>query len=206
MRNYRSEIFLIWNLVRAQVAMATGQKGELAYNRYLREVQALGELRPLPFCPANLCTLTHVQGDLFYSGVHFKAHAVAADLRMGRGFAAKYVYRFGPVERPRGTLQPGDVVTSFTPAGRAMAATTWLHVVTKDVSAQKLRHGESRFIESMVKGLWGLSRYCGDNGVRDLAVTTLGCGLDCLSVEWVCLQLYRVFQHTPIHVRMYHFV
>jgi hypothetical protein len=176
-----------------------------AHEKYRSEMRALAELQPLPFTPGSLCTLTHIQGDLFLSRIHFKAHSVAADLGMSRGFAAKYVFKFGRVDRPAYQLGPGNVVPIYMPRWQDRAASTWLHVICKDFSVQKFHHNEALFISSYIKGLQGLAEFCGLYRVQTLAMTAMGCGLDGLPMDWICFQLLKVFRHTQTHIHMYHF-
>jgi hypothetical protein len=188
--------------------MATAQDDQddmAAYNRFKCEVQALRDLQPLPFCPSNRCTIEHIQGDLFTSHIRHKAHSVAADLLMSRGFAQKYVFRYGPVDRPHGPLFPGDIVSTLSPGSGQMPESTWLHVISKSFSSQKLRHNESAFIIGYVKAIQGLASYCARHQINTLATTAFGTGLDGLPLEWICLQMYRAFQHTQTKIVIHHF-
>jgi hypothetical protein len=180
---------------------------ELPFERYRREIQEIktGQLRPIAL---SLCNLEHKNGDLFRAHHPYKGHAVAGDLKMSAGFAAKYVQIYGRVrfmQRFPPSLYPGCVINTWTERKSDYPCAVWLHIITKERSPDKIRHGPSRFVENVLKGLDGLARHCYHENIRDLGITALCTGLDQMDPEWINYQIKRAFKDQEIKITMYHF-
>jgi O-acetyl-ADP-ribose deacetylase (regulator of RNase III) len=138
--------------------------------------------------PASPCILTHVKGDLLASSSDTVfMHAVAADLKMSRGFAAKVKRKF-PMHAtdlpPARLLQPGHVVTQHN----TETNTTIMHVVTKFRSHHKIWQNPNQFLSNYSQGLKGALETCKNSRITHLAMPRMGCNLDQLDWRYVGVQ------------------
>jgi hypothetical protein len=142
--------------------------------------------------PASPCLLTHVQGDLLASSNDkVFMHAVAADLKMSRGFAAKVKRKF-PVPStdlpPARLLQPGHVVTQHD----TETNTTIMHVITKFRSQHKIWQNPNQFLSNYLQGLRGALETCKNSRITHLAMPRMGCNLDQLDWRYVEFKIHQI--------------
>jgi hypothetical protein len=142
--------------------------------------------------PASPCILTHVKGDLLASSNDTVfMHAVAADLKMSRGFAAKVKRKF-PVSSndlpPARLLQPGYVVTQHD----TETNTTIMHVITKFRSHHKIWQNPNQFLSNYLQGLRGALETCKSSRITHLAMPRMGCNLDQLDWRYVEFKIHQI--------------
>jgi hypothetical protein len=161
----------------------------LHLNEYL-EITEQANKRSLQM-PASPCTLTHVQGDLLASEDTIFMHAVAADMKMSRGFADKVrrKYPMPPNDSSSARLlQPGDVVHQFDDPTQ----TRILHVVTKHKSKHKLWQNPNQFLVNYLQGLRGALEICKSSNVTHLSMPRMGCNLDQLDWRFVEYKINQI--------------
>jgi hypothetical protein len=133
-------------------------------------------------------------GDLFsVSDDVSLAHCVAEDLRLGRGIATAFKEKFGGVDDMRAQRVGTGGVASLRRGRRVVYA-----LVTKATSS-RCRPTMAALRDS----LQALKRRMAADGVTQLAIPRLGCGLD--KLEWPAVRalLREVFADTDVSITVY---
>eukprot|EP00753_Platysulcus_tardus_P007342 PLAT15145.1.p1 GENE.PLAT15145.1~~PLAT15145.1.p1 ORF type:complete len:360 (+),score=42.48 PLAT15145.1:44-1123(+) len=137
--------------------------------------------------------LREVRGDLFdCPSVCSLAHCVSADLKMGKGIARQFKRKYaGLPELRRQKVAVGGVAV-LRREDRQL-----YYLVTK------ARARDLPTYDSLTQSLEEMKAHALSNGVRDIAMPTIGCGLDALNWKRVRTILKRVFTGTGIRLTVY---
>lgn len=137
-----------------------------------------------------------INGDLFSAPKTSSiAHCVAADLKMMAGIAVKFKSMFGQVDN----LKAQNVKTG----GLAVLKDSERYIyylVTKAGSYAKPTYPD------LMSSLSAMKDHMVNNGVKELAMPQIGCGIDGLEWEKVEKIIKVVFQETDVRVTIYKFV
>lgn len=131
--------------------------------------------------------LVELRGDLFGVDSSFSlAHAVAADFRLGKGIAVLFRDKFGGLDVLRSSgAKVGEVVA----LKRGSPCRFIYNLVTKERSS-----GSYPTLTSMRSALVSLRAALVSDGVSQLAMPRIGCGLDKLLWENVRALILEVFE------------
>ncbi|XP_030821830.1 ADP-ribose glycohydrolase OARD1 isoform X1 [Geospiza fortis] len=142
-------------------------------------------------CPA--LQIRCVKGDLFSCpGTDALAHCISEDCRMGAGIAVLFKKKFGGVQELLDQKKKTGEVAVLQRDDRYI-----YYLITK----QKVSHKPT--YESMQKSLEAMKAHCLNNGVTDISMPRIGCGLDGLQWEKVSAILEEVFENTDIKITVY---
>ncbi|RLV96907.1 hypothetical protein DV515_00012321 [Chloebia gouldiae] len=134
-----------------------------------------------------------VKGDLFSCpGTDALAHCISEDCRMGAGIAVLFKKKFGGVQELLDQKKKTGEVAVLQRDERYI-----YYLITK----QKVSHKPT--YESMQKSLEAMKAHCLNNGVTDISMPRIGCGLDGLQWEKVSAILEEVFENTDIKITVY---
>lgn len=134
-----------------------------------------------------------VKGDLFSCpGTDALAHCISEDCRMGAGIAVLFKKKFGGVQELLDQKKKTGEVAVLRRDDRYI-----YYLITK----QKVSHKPT--YESMQKSLEAMKAHCLNNGVTDISMPRIGCGLDGLQWEKVSAILEEVFENTDIKITVY---
>nr|XP_032609036.1 ADP-ribose glycohydrolase OARD1 isoform X1 [Taeniopygia guttata] len=134
-----------------------------------------------------------VKGDLFSCpGTDALAHCISEDCRMGAGIAVLFKKKFGGVQELLDQKKKTGEVAVLQRDERYI-----YYLITK----QKVSHKPT--YESMQKSLEAMKAHCLNNGVTDISMPRIGCGLDGLQWEKVSAILEEVFANTDIKITVY---
>lgn len=133
-----------------------------------------------------------VKRDLFSAKKCALAHCVSADLRMGKGIALEFRNRFGGLQELHAQdPKIGSVLKLETPKWEGGPL---YYLVTKKLFKHK---------PTLASLQWTLERLrerCEEDGVEELAVPKLGCGLDKLPWDFVKTSIEQAFEGSSVHV------
>lgn len=136
-----------------------------------------------------------VEGDLFSAPEKYAlAHCVAVDMHMGAGIAVKFREKFGRV-----TLLEAQNPKVGSIAVLNVDNRTVYYLVTKKLSSQKPKYAD------LLRSLLAMRKHMRANGVRQLAIPKIGCGLDRLEWERVLDLLYRTFHTEAVEIVLYEY-
>uniref|UniRef100_A0A8C5XNE8 Macro domain-containing protein n=1 Tax=Microcebus murinus TaxID=30608 RepID=A0A8C5XNE8_MICMU len=122
--------------------------------------------------------ITYVKGDLFACPkTDSLAHCISEDCRMGAGIAVLFKKKFGGVQ---------ELLNQQKKSGE----------VAKGASHKPT-------YENLRKSLEAMKSHCLKNGVTDLSMPRVGCGLDCLQGENVSGMIGEVFEAIDIRIAVY---
>ncbi|NXK65048.1 OARD1 deacetylase, partial [Sylvietta virens] len=134
-----------------------------------------------------------VKGDLFSCpSTDALAHCISEDCRMGAGIAVLFKKKFGGVQELLDQKKKTGEVAVLQRDERYI-----YYLITK----QKVSHKPT--YESMQKSLEAMKAHCLNNGVTDISMPRIGCGLDGLQWEKVSAILEEVFENTDIKITVY---
>ncbi|NWV71186.1 OARD1 deacetylase, partial [Malurus elegans] len=134
-----------------------------------------------------------VKGDLFSCpSTDALAHCISEDCRMGAGIAVLFKKKFGGVQELLDQKKKTGEVAVLQRDERYI-----YYLITK----QKVSHKPT--YESMQKSLEAMRAHCLNNGVTDISMPRIGCGLDGLQWEKVSAILEEVFENTDIKITVY---
>uniref|UniRef100_A0A8C5JMZ6 ADP-ribose glycohydrolase OARD1 n=1 Tax=Junco hyemalis TaxID=40217 RepID=A0A8C5JMZ6_JUNHY len=134
-----------------------------------------------------------VKGDLFSCpSTDALAHCISEDCRMGAGIAVLFKKKFGGVQELLDQKKKTGEVAVLQRDDRYI-----YYLITK----QKVSHKPT--YESMQKSLEAMRAHCLNNGVTDISMPRIGCGLDGLQWEKVSAILEEVFENTDIKITVY---
>ncbi|KAH8320189.1 hypothetical protein KR067_002732, partial [Drosophila pandora] len=127
--------------------------------------------------------ISEVEGDLFSAPkTHSLAHCVGADLAMGAGIAVKFKQVYGQVDELRAQKAASGEVAVLKDDQRYI-----YYLVTKPQSWGKPTY------ESLQASLEQMREHMRKNGINQLAIPRIGCGIDGLEWEKVSNILEYVF-------------
>ncbi len=133
-----------------------------------------------------------VQGDLFTcSESSSLAHCISADARMGKGIATAFKKKFGRVHEIRSQGQKPGGVAVLKCGDRFV-----YYLVTKEKFYHKPTY------ESLTSSLEAMRDHCERNGVRELCMPRIGCGLDKLEWRRVKAILGKMFSPSKTEVKI----
>ncbi|KAM4885375.1 ADP-ribose glycohydrolase OARD1 isoform 1-T1 [Sylvia borin] len=134
-----------------------------------------------------------VKGDLFSCpATDALAHCISEDCRMGAGIAVLFKKKFGGVQELLDQKKKTGEVAVLQRDERYI-----YYLITK----QKVSHKPT--YENMQKSLEAMKAHCLNNGVTDISMPRIGCGLDGLQWEKVSAILEEVFDNTDIKITVY---
>ncbi|XP_064491622.1 inositol 1,4,5-trisphosphate receptor type 3 isoform X4 [Pseudopipra pipra] len=134
-----------------------------------------------------------VKGDLFSCPPSDAlAHCISEDCRMGAGIAVLFKKKFGGVQELLDQKKKTGEVAVLQRDDRYI-----YYLITK----QKVSHKPT--YESMRKSLEAMRAHCLHNGVTDISMPRIGCGLDGLQWDKVSAILGEVFENTDIKITVY---
>ncbi|XP_027602849.1 ADP-ribose glycohydrolase OARD1 isoform X1 [Pipra filicauda] len=142
---------------------------------------------------ADRAQLREVKGDLFSCPPSDAlAHCISEDCRMGAGIAVLFKKKFGGVQELLDQKKKTGEVAVLQRDDRYI-----YYLITK----QKVSHKPT--YESMRKSLEAMRAHCLHNGVTDISMPRIGCGLDGLQWDKVSAILGEVFENTDIKITVY---
>ncbi|KAM6232510.1 ADP-ribose glycohydrolase OARD1 isoform 1-T1 [Spheniscus humboldti] len=134
-----------------------------------------------------------VKGDLFSCPqTDSLAHCISEDCRMGAGIAVLFKKKFGGVQELLDQQKKTGEVAVLQREDRYI-----YYLITK----KKVSHKPT--YESMRKSLEAMKAHCLNNGVTDISMPRIGCGLDRLDWNKVSAILGEVFEDTDIKITVY---
>ncbi|XP_072212317.1 ADP-ribose glycohydrolase OARD1 isoform X1 [Excalfactoria chinensis] len=174
-------------------------------HRALRCRSGAGAIRPpaTGAFTAHVTMATHVQelgerikcvkGDLFSCPpTDALAHCISEDCRMGAGIAVLFKKKFGGVQELLDQQKKTGEVAVLQRDDRYI-----YYLITK----KKVSHKPT--YEDMRKSLEAMKTHCLNNGVTDVSMPKIGCGLDRLDWDKVSAILGEVFEDTDIKITVY---
>jgi hypothetical protein len=169
------------------------------YNSFRAEVEIIEEngiKRPA----GAKCRIEWREADVLRLGFPFVGHAIGQDRHMGRGAALHIKNINGEVHLPYGVDGEPGCVIPVTMDKKQFPRTTLLHTVCKKRSSERLQDTKGKFIKSYRSGYKGIANWCSNNGVKQLAITPMGCRTDGLPDHWMEQQLWNAFADQNIHI------
>ncbi|KAF6365007.1 ADP-ribose glycohydrolase OARD1 isoform X1 [Panthera pardus] len=137
--------------------------------------------------------ITYVKGDLFACPkTDSLAHCISEDCRMGAGIAVLFKKKFGGVQELLNQQKKSGEVAVLKRDGRYI-----YYLITKKRASHKPTY------ENLQKSLEAMKSHCLKNGVTDLSMPRIGCGLDRLQWENVSAMIEEVFEATDIRITVY---
>lgn len=137
--------------------------------------------------------ITYVKGDLFACPkTDSLAHCISEDCRMGAGIAVLFKKKFGGVQELLNQQKKSGEVAVLKRDGRYI-----YYLITKKRASHKPTY------ENLQKSLEAMKSHCLKNGVTDLSMPRIGCGLDRLQWENVSAMIEEVFDATDIRITVY---
>ncbi|XP_075030246.1 ADP-ribose glycohydrolase OARD1 isoform X4 [Calonectris borealis] len=134
-----------------------------------------------------------VKGDLFSCPqTDSLAHCISEDCRMGAGIAVLFKKKFGGVQELLDQQKKTGEVAVLQRDDRYI-----YYLITK----KKVSHKPT--YENMRKSLEAMKAHCLNNGVTDISMPRIGCGLDRLDWNKVSAILGEVFEDTDIKITVY---
>jgi hypothetical protein len=149
--------------------------------------------------PGALCRFVEHVGDLCEAIQPVKVHAVAADLRCGRGVAAAMIAAAGQrPDREPDTSDIGEIVKQ-----EAAGMGTIYHLITKEKSPHKFHKRPEPFLVNVKKAFSKLAEVIRDEELSEVAMSYVCSGTDRLHRVWVLEQLHHELKDIPVTVHFY---
>ncbi|XP_001370260.1 ADP-ribose glycohydrolase OARD1 isoform X1 [Monodelphis domestica] len=137
--------------------------------------------------------IVYVKGDLFACPqTDSLAHCISEDCRMGAGIAVLFKKKFGGVQELLNQQKKSGEVAVLKRDERYI-----YYLITKKRASHKPTY------ENLQKSLEAMKTHCLKNGVTDLSMPRIGCGLDRLQWEKVSAMIEEVFEGTDIRITVY---
>jgi len=148
-----------------------------------------GEIRTL-----SGFTLKEVKGDLFSaSSSHSLCHCISRDCKLGKGIAKLFREKFGRIDELKNSGAGIGGVAVLKDKERYI-----YNLVTKE------KYSDKPTYESVKKSLEAMKSHALSNGVAQISMPMIGCGLDGLNWPAVRTLIKNVFQLEKIQVTVYH--
>jgi len=143
-----------------------------------------------------------INGDLFSCAeTDSLVHCVSKDLRMGKGIAVEFKKRFGNVESLKRQQKEIGQVASLKL--RVLDENQKFHNRFVYYMITKKRYCDKPTLSAMETTLQYLRDQVISDGVQDLSMPILGCGLDRLNWPDVKALLIQIFKNTNIRIKVY---
>nr|XP_014343606.1 PREDICTED: O-acetyl-ADP-ribose deacetylase 1 isoform X2 [Latimeria chalumnae] len=137
--------------------------------------------------------IKHVNGDLFSCPeTDALAHCISEDCRMGAGIAVLFKKKFGGVQELLDQKKSSGEVAVLKRDKRYI-----YYLITKKKASHKPTYDNLRY------SLKAMREHCLHNGVTDISMPRIGCGLDRLEWEEVSAILAEIFEDTDINITVY---
>ncbi|XP_030417259.1 ADP-ribose glycohydrolase OARD1 isoform X2 [Gopherus evgoodei] len=137
--------------------------------------------------------IRYTKGDLFTCPrTDSLAHCISEDCRMGAGIAVLFKKKFGGIQELLDQQKKSGEVAVLKRDDRYI-----YYLITK----KKVSHKPT--YENMQKSLEAMKTHCLNNGVTDISMPRIGCGLDRLEWDKVSALLEEVFEDTDIKITVY---
>lgn len=137
--------------------------------------------------------ITYVKGDLFACPkTDSLAHCISEDCRMGAGIAVLFKKKFGGVQ---------DLLSQQKKSGEVAVLKRDERFIYYLITKKRVSHKPT--YETLKKSLEAMKSHCLQNGVTDLSMPRIGCGLDGLQWEKVSEMIEEVFIATDIKITVY---
>lgn len=141
-------------------------------------------------------TYREVQGDLFdFYGKAFLVHCISADFALGKGIAKQFDRNCQMKKRLR--QEYPDYLARYRASGMKGDA-LWIDLVVNLVT--KERYYQKPTYQSLQEALEKLADRCRADGVADLAMPLIACGLDGLEWDKVSAMIQDVFRDTVCNI------
>ena len=141
-------------------------------------------------------TYREVQGDLFeFYGKAFLVHCISADFALGKGIAKQFDQNCQMKKRLR--QEYPDYLARYRASGMKGDA-LWIDLVVNLVT--KERYYQKPTYQSLQEALEKLADRCRADGVADLAMPLIACGLDGLEWDKVSAMIQDVFRDTVCNI------
>ncbi|XP_059478864.1 myosin-G heavy chain-like [Neocloeon triangulifer] len=171
--------------------------------QYRTTCRRLARNRRSGYIPLDLrdskCEIVQIEGDILKSNVQFKAHAVSAELKCGRGLAAEVVKSVGRPALKGKRAQIGDVLPVESRNG-----STWLFLVTKECFWHKPRHNFDQFGKDIIYAIEQLAGFIIGNKIKEIAIPHLCAGLDQMNWLYVRDVIHHFLKDVDVKVKVYH--
>ncbi|KGL79430.1 O-acetyl-ADP-ribose deacetylase 1, partial [Tinamus guttatus] len=137
--------------------------------------------------------IKNVKGDLFSCPqTDALAHCISEDCRMGAGIAVIFKKKFGGVQ---------ELLEQHKKTGEVAVLQRDDRYIYYLITKEKVSHKPT--YETMRKSLEAMKSHCLSNGVTDISMPRIGCGLDGLDWNKVSEILGEVFEDTDIKITVY---
>lgn len=137
--------------------------------------------------------IEEINGDLFSDTTSCLVHCVSEDLKMGKGIATVFKRMFGGVSELRSQNPTTGGVCVLQREERFI-----YYLITKRLYWQKPTY------ETLRSSLISMRDHCVTNGVANISMPQIGCGLDKLQWDRVKRIIGEVFEDTGIYIKVYH--
>lgn len=134
--------------------------------------------------------------DLFCVGEdYFLAHCISADFGMGKGIVVEFNKRFDMKNRLKEKYPDyHDFYERCRIGGDCLLEGRVLNLITKE------RYFQKPSIVTMRLALQKMKSVCKENGIKKIAMPTIGAGLDRLPWDKVAEQIQQVFKDTDMEI------
>ncbi|XP_043356399.1 ADP-ribose glycohydrolase OARD1 [Dermochelys coriacea] len=137
--------------------------------------------------------IKYIKGDLFTCPRRDSlAHCISEDCRMGAGIAVLFKKKFGGIQALDQQKKSGEVAV-------LKRDDRYIYYLIR----KKKRVSHKPTYENMQKSLQAMKTHCLNNGVTDISMPRIGCGLDRLEWDKVSALLEEVFEDTDIKITVY---
>ena len=141
-------------------------------------------------------TYREIQGDLFdFYGKAFLVHCISADFALGKGIAKQFDQNCQMKKRLR--QEYPDYLARYRASGMKGDA-LWIDLVVNLVT--KERYYQKPTYQSLQEALEKLADRCRVDGVANLAMPLIACGLDGLEWDKVSAMIQDVFRDTVCNI------
>lgn len=140
-------------------------------------------------------TIKIVKGDLFQAGDSTAlAHCVGEDLLMTNGIAARFKEKFGHQEELLRQQKRIGEVAVLQEDNRAPI----FYLITK-----KRTRKDKPSLQSLYRSLTKMKQLCLSEGITEVAMPKIGCGMDRLKWSEVRRVIHSIFNNTKVNITVY---
>jgi len=145
---------------------------------------------------ATKVKISYIKGDIVTASENIVIHLVGGNLRNSAGAARALGLKYGKPDSSVAKFGVGDIVIQgITGTDREI----W-HVVSKEKSKTKKYANPGAFYMNFIKALVAIRNKIQERGIKKVAMTKLGAGLDGISWKYTELKLKEIFKETEVEV------